>query len=87
MDHPAAWRDERPLVFRRQNGGLRPDQKPAGAPGTIEPLSKRLPKEENLDIRENLVKILATSAGNVDALVRTVTGEERARQELLSNTP
>lgn len=55
----------------------------------IEPLSKRLPKEENLDIRENLVKILGNIGGRVavDALVRTVTGEEReraARQELLS---
>ena len=55
----------------------------------IEPLSKRLPQEENLDIRENLVKILGNIGGRVavDALVRTVTGEEReraARQELLS---
>ena len=55
----------------------------------IEPLSKRLPREENLDIRENLVKILGNIGGRVavDALVRTVTGEEReraARQELLS---
>lgn len=55
----------------------------------IEPLSKRLPEEENLDIRENLVKILGNIGGRVavDALVRTVTGEERrqaARQELLS---
>ena len=55
----------------------------------IEPLSKRLPKEENIDIRENLVKILGNIGGRVavDALVRTVTGEEReraARQELLS---
>lgn len=55
----------------------------------IEPLSKRLPEEENIDIRENLVKILGNIGGRVavDALVRTVTGEERkqaARQELLS---
>ncbi len=55
----------------------------------IEPLSKRLPLEENVDIRENLVKILGNIGGRVavDALVRTVTGEERerdARQELLS---
>lgn len=55
----------------------------------IEPLSKRLPHEEQLDIRENLVKILGNIGGRVavDALVRTVTGEEReraARQELLS---
>ncbi len=55
----------------------------------IDPLSKRLPNEDDLDIRENIVRILGNVGGPaaVDALVRTVSGKERerkARQALLS---
>jgi hypothetical protein len=55
----------------------------------IEPLSKRLPTEEDLEMRENIVRVLGNVGGApaVDALVRTVSGNERerkARQELLA---
>ncbi|NER36833.1 MAG: hypothetical protein F6J93_23165 [Oscillatoria sp. SIO1A7] len=55
----------------------------------IEPLSKRLPNEEDIDTREYIVKVLSNVGGTAatDSLVRTVTSSEReraARQELLS---
>jgi|GEM_PF-5055827 len=55
----------------------------------IEPLSKRLPNENDLETRENIVRALANSDSPVavNALVRTVSGTERerkARQALLS---
>jgi HEAT repeat protein len=52
-------------------------------------LGKRLPKEENVDIRESLAQTLGYVGGReaVDALARAVAGEERVRafrQDLLS---
>ncbi|EDM80674.1 hypothetical protein PPSIR1_37314 [Plesiocystis pacifica SIR-1] len=55
----------------------------------VEPLSRQLRTELNIDVRENVVRILGNIGGRVavDALVRAVTSEEReraARQDLLA---
>lgn len=55
----------------------------------IESLSKRLPNEDDLELRESFVRVLGNIGGSaaVDGLVRTITSNERerkARQELLA---